>query len=1024
MKTAKNIFYKIALVLVGVLCYHLGAMAQTITGTVTDQENNPLTGVTIVEKGTTNGTITEMDGSYSITVSSEDAVLRFSFIGYLTEEIEVGGQTNINVTLVEDIHALDEVVVIGYGEQTKKTLTGSITKVDNEELMSTPVTNISSALTGKVSGLLSINPSGQPGEDGTTMRIRGIGTTDAGAGPLYVIDGVPERGGFDRLDPNDIESISVLKDASAAIYGSRAANGVIIVTTKRGSKGEPKFNFSANQGWTQPTVKANLASSDQLARFTNEMGKTNYSEEQIDSMQRNLAPDRHLANTDWWDATVKKWSPTNRYNLSVSGGVDNVKYYISGGLLNQEGVFKNSAANFSQQNFRSNIDVKLNDYINVNFNVGGTFEQQEEPSVFSQHITWWTVHRSYPWLPVKYSGDRYFSGMDQGRNPAYMGSDIGGVEESNNNMFVSTFNWDISTPWVEGLSFEGHASYDREFSRGRGVKHPFYAYQYQAGNDTILKERSPTVDDVEVSESYGFENRWTVFTKINYKQSFGNHNITAFAGMEVSELYGEAAGTGRRAFPSPEKPYLNFGDPETQTNYSEAWDAARLNYLGRFSYNYRTKYLLDINLRYDGSTNFPSGSRFGLFPGVSAAWRLSSEDFFSSAAPFVDNLKIRASWGSLGRDDVGAYQYIRTYNQTKGNNNGLRNFDFTMYEGNVPIKGFYLGPEPNVNITWEVAQTYNTGLELSMYDRLIEFDMDLFYSRRSNILIPSDRVVADYTGLDLPDENQGIMENRGIELRLGHINQIGDFKYQISANYSFARNKMIEIQEPEGVLEYQKQTGMPLESDLFYLTDGLYTVEDSINEVPNYGYGDIPGEIKFVDYNNDSVINGDDRVRKNMPTLFPEINFGFNINMSYKAVYLIAQFQGAENIYKYLTIEDFLIDGRGNYFERYISDRYQRETQTGKYPVAGMRLTPTDAKNTFMTLDAGYLRCRSIEVGVNIPNTWLNRVGVDGLRVYVNASNPFFIYNKLELTDPEMSQERLGFYPQQRIMNIGANLTF
>ncbi len=330
----------------------------------------------------------------------------------------------------------------------------------------------------------------------------------------------------------------------------------------------------------------------------------------------------------------------------------------------------------------------------------------------------------------------------------------------------------------------------------------------------------------------------------------------------------------------------------------------------------------------------------------------------------------------------------------------------------------------NPNITWEESETFNVGLEYSMLDGLFELEADAFQSRRTNILISSARTIPEYTGLNLPDENQGIMENKGFELLMQHSNDFGDLSYSIGGNYSFSRNKVIEMNEARSALPYQRHTGNTWESDLFYLTDGLYTREDSINGVPNYLGGNIPGEIKFLDYNNDSVIDGDDRIRKNYPTQFPEIMYGFNISLNYKGFHLRMLFQGAENIYKYMNMEDFIYDGRGNYFEEVIVDRYDPETGDGKWPRAGFRQLPNDAQNTFLLLDAGYLRCKSAELRYNFPKDLINRVGVGNFSVYVNASNLFFVYNKLGFVDPEMSASNFRYYPQQRIVNLGLDLTF
>ncbi len=688
MKKAKKKIHKITLVLLGVLCYHLGAMAQTITGTVTDQGNDPLIGVSVVEKGTTNGTITDLDGNYSISLKEEGATLKFSFVGYTTKEIEVGDKTVIDVTLTEDVKSLEEVVVVGYGTQTMKTLTGSVTQLATEEIQGNPSPDLSSALVGKVPGLVAIDESGQPGADDTKLRVRGIGTMDdsenAGS-PLFVIDGVPQRGGFANLDPNDVENISILKDASAAIYGSRAANGVVIVTTKRGRTEEAKFNFTANYGLSQPTMKPDLASSGQLARHFNEQGLYDFSEAQIDSMERNLAPERNMANTDWWDASVNDWAPTTRYNLSVRGGSENVKYYLSGGLLDQKGIFPNSVMNFEQQNIRSNIDIKLNDYMNVKADLAGTFGTRTDPEMGPSEFIFWLVYRHYPWYPVKYPGDKWFDGMSDGWNPARMGSDEGGISTDQTNRYNSRFSYEIGNPWIEGLSIDGYFAYDIKTDVSSSLKKPWQGYLYDASDDTLRRVQNSKISSITVSEGRGNERFWTYTAKLNYENSFGKHNVKAFAAVEKSESFGEYVGASRRDFISDDLPYLNFGstDDDAKENSGTAWQGARLNYLARLSYNYRFKYLLDFNIRRDGSTNFPPGSRFGTFPGISVAWRMSEEGFIENSAPFIDNLKVKASWGVLGRDNIAPFQYMNTYGLTLRSD--INHGNFSYYDDNQKI---------------------------------------------------------------------------------------------------------------------------------------------------------------------------------------------------------------------------------------------------------------------------------------------------------------------------------------------------
>jgi len=989
-----------------------------ITGTVTDAEGLPLPGASITIKGTSLGDITDADGVYTLRVPNENATLVFSYIGYISQETIVGSRRTIDIMLIEETRQIDEVVVIGYGTQRKVTLTGSVVAIKGTEVVKSPSVNVTSSLAGRLPGVIINTRVGEPGRDNPSLYIRGRSTT-GNSSALVIIDGV-ERGGLGQLNPNDIESISVLKDASAAIYGSRAANGVILITTKRGDLAKPTINVMFNYGLTQPTRNPKMADSYTYAKVYNEIeineGRNpRFTDDELRKYQDGSDP--NYPNTDWYDFIVRKVTPQNRANISVSGGNDRTKYYLSLGEVTQEGMYNFSSISYKQINLRSNVDVQATDNLKIGMNFMGRYEDKHFPrrstNELNSHIwLYWPM-----WQPY-WPGTDYLTPNRDNENIINWVSDNAGyldqlISTIQTNLF---FKWDI--PWVKGLSIDGSGSYDYANTFAKQFNTPSYVYYQDSQTGELIKGLSGTSPSLAtLTNRSDYSTQLYLTAKINYERVFDSHGVNAMIGYEQTQIKGNWFQAGRNDFLSTTIPQLFAGssDKNQQSNDGNASHDAKQNYFSRFGYEYAGKYLAQVTLRIDGSPRFAEGNRFGFFPGVSAGWRISEEDFMKNY-DFVQNLKIRGSYGKMGNDLVSAFQYLMTYRY--GNNYVI---------GNGDVSGLVQDGVPNPNITWETAKTWNIGLDATLWKGLLGIEFDFFKTRREDILTRRTVVVPDYTGLSLPDENIGIVDNKGFELVLSHNNRINDFSYNISGNVSFARNKVVFADEAPAAEPYQYATGRPYGSALRYKAIGIYKDQAEIDATPHM-VGAQPGDIIYQDMNGDGVINSRDRIRIDL-TNIPEIVFGLTANFTYKGFDMFLFFQGQENAIQYFgSWFPVLSYSLGNFCEWRANDRWAPDHTTATMPRGASALwnnnSDQNMPSTQWQLDAGFLRLKNVEIGYNLPKKVSERVRVQNLRLYVSGSNLFVIYDHMKDIgfDPETGD--FWYYPPMRVYNFGVNLTF
>ncbi|HZI24794.1 MAG TPA: TonB-dependent receptor [Chryseolinea sp.] len=1001
-----------------------------VSGTVSDDANEPLPGVNVLEKGTTNGTTTDAEGKFSLAVQDENSILVFSFIGYASQEVSVGNQTVFNISLAGDIQTLSEVVVVGYGEQKKETLTGSISNIKGEDLVKSPSANVSSSLAGKLPGLTVSQRTGEPGRDDPNFFIRGAGTFYSGNpddaderarvnAPLIIVDGVP-RSLMSRLNPDDIESISVLKDASAAIYGARAANGVILITTKKGSKGQPVFDFSYNHAFQRPTKLPTMLDAPTFAQVYNEgawyrAGRpSNFSPPYSDDVIQKYADGSDpvlYPNTDWIDEALKPYSTQQRLNLSATGGTDAVRYFLSFGATTQNGNFRNDPTKYNQYNMRVKVDVNLTKNLTVGANISAILNDKKFASVATDDevfVNFANIIPANPTLVARYPNGLIGPGR-LGENPLLL--DQRGYLTREDAPLFSTFTASYTVPFVKGLKLETSYNYDLSHQIEKRWRLPYFFHEYNTTTGEYEKRQGTGVSTPELSEWY---RRWTtkLFNfRINYDKTFDKHHVGLLIGAEQQKNTHNWVHAFRRNYVSTAIDQIGVGsnDPEDKNNNGSATIGGYNNYFGRANYDFDGKYLLEFVFRYDGSQRFPEDRRYGFFPGVSAGWRLSEENFIRNNFDFINQLKIRGSYGQIGNDLVDAYQHLQTFT-----------FEDNYYFGGGVYPGIKPGVLPNPNITWETAEKTDLGLEGMFWNGKLGFDFTWWQQIRSDILARRNVSVSNVYGFPgLPDENIGKVKNHGFELVLTHNNTVGQINYQISANAAFARSKILFMDEVPQDEPYKNRTGHPVGAGLFYKADGIFNTQEELDGYPHISNTQL-GDIKIVDLNNDGEINGADQFRFDYSAT-PEYVFGMNIALQYKNLDLTIFFQGQTNAYNY--DDGFAALGNSAYDNATVeraSNRWTVDNPNGTMPRADGN---APGNNTMWVFDATFVRLKTLELGYSLPQQLVSKVGLGSARFYVSGFNMFTWAKEIKWSDPE-AQGGLLYYPQLRVINLGVNVKF
>ncbi len=1009
---------------------------RTITGKITDSNGEPIPGANILVENTTIGAITDANGNYKIDLPEEAEVLLVSFIGYNTERITIGNQTVVNIILVEDLQSLEEVVVIGYGTQKKSHVTGSIATIDSNELTAIPSTNTTATLAGRLPGLVVTNNSGEPGNDVANVSIRGFGQA------LVIVDGVPRE--FQQLDPNEIESITILKDAAAAIYGAQSGNGVILVTTKRGGKNtKPQVNYSGNVTFQQPTFFPNVADAASYASYIQRaellegvpISDLTYSDEDIAKFRAGTEPG--FRGADWQDIVFKDWATTQQHNVNVQGGSENVNYFISTGALNQQSLLESGAGVFERYNFGATVDASINDKLNVGLNLKYRLEDRDNPNNLPGDRSEYERIFRYVLISnptVEENPDGLLAAVSPlSDNPvAYADQEIGGFSKDNRRQFNLIFNADYELP-IEGLVAKGKIAYETFNRRRRSVKKPFTVYEHDFNTGTNTPTNFLNENDVIVSNWEG--SRLTTQFSLGYNQSFGEHTIsgTLLSEYRYSDIYFSSA--RRTDLISTSIPYL-FSGGGTQTNFDDPGQDGRRSWLGRLNYNYKEKYLVEGLFRSDANIQFPQDTRWGNFYGLSLGWVLSRENFLNESSLF-EFLKVRASYGRLGDDRTidsrgsARFDYLTGFALNGGRGNQFVFGDQTFVS---TLRSIGLA---NPGITWTDINTYNFGLDAILFGGKLGVELDVFYRERKGLLATRAAATPDTFGAEFPLENLEDRDNRGFELVLTHDNKIGDVNINLSGNVTWTREKFVSVEEREfdpndpDDARLNRRTGEWVNRSFGYRTDGFYDTQEEIDndgiKYPQFGEP-VLGDIKYVDRNGDGIIDFRDlEVLGRGQT--PEMFYGLNIGADYKGFDLSMLWQGATNFN--VVVNGFEVAPNTSIgfipFQYIVDNAWDPDNPSAaKLPApqtGGLNPHNSQPADIYFR-DGTYLRLKAFSLGYSLPKSVLEKVSIRRARIYLAAYNILtFSQNDLFEFDPEArANDSVSTYPVQKSFSLGINL--
>lgn len=1024
---------------------------QTVTGKITDENGAQLPGVSVLVKGTQRGTTTDQDGKYSVSVPDGKVSLVFSYVGYLSQEIVVGNQSTINLSLSPDTKALSEVVVVGYGVQKKVNVTGAIVTVDNKELVLNSNSDVTNTLTGRAPGVRVTQLSSQPGKYDSQIDIRGFSYTDPNdilgnqtGGPLIIVDGVQrDKAGFDRLDPNEIESVSVLKDATAAIYGVKAANGVILVTTRKGSQGKVEVNYTSHYGQQIITQYPRLSNAFQYATLYNEQQINNnisgrselvppkYSDQQLADFGSGKLP-----NTDFLRAVMRDRAGQQQHNLTINGGSEKLRYFASAGYFNEGGLFNSGIMTGKKYNLRLNIDTELTKGLTMGANIALINSISNEPS----QAIWALLKNTWMWDPTEplYSNNdpNYLrQPLSSNSHPiADFSESYSGYNKNDEKFLTSTFQLNYKIPFVKGLNVKAQYAYDINYSFQKRFTKKYNQYDYVVDPATNQLTQRPFLHlaPSRISEGFGQGKRNDIQLSFNYNNTFGKHTLGALG------LYEQIDRVNNSNFASTQfiidaVDQLAAGNRKNDAINSGYGTSANMSYVGRVNYDYVGKYLLEAGFRYDGSSSFPKNSRWGFFPYVSAGWRISEEAFIRNKMPFISNLKLRGSYGILGDDGIGgsSYQFLTGYTYPSSG------YQF----GSSFIGGLGFKNSANPNITWYTSTTTDFGIEGALWNGLLSFEGDVFRRDRDGLLANRISTIPATYGVNLPQENINQDRTQGFEIVLGHKNKFRGINYSISTNMSYARTQYRYREETpaNSSYDYWRNRNAGRYNDIVwgYKTNGQFTSYEEIRSWPIIdGAGNrtiLPGDVRYVDLNGDGIINNLDETVIGRGQSKPSIYFGTNIRLSWKSIDVAVLFQGA-TMYQ-VAYQDQL--SRPFYFATanpisIFNDRWHRSTVAdpasdwipGKYPSTGQR--QNYRSNEFWRFDATYLRVKSVEIGYSLPKALLNKAHIKGLRVFGNGYNLFTWSKGLDFVDPEYTDDRLYSYnyPLTMNLNLGLQLSF
>ncbi|WP_221284804.1 SusC/RagA family TonB-linked outer membrane protein [Mucilaginibacter sp. SP1R1] len=1027
----------VILLLLNMVCIMVSAQTQSklITGSVRDEKGESLPGVNIMLKGSTDGVSADANGIFSIRIPDGKGILIFRFVGYSDQEIVVNGQTKLQVQMKPASKNLDEVVVVGYGTQKRTSVTAAVSTIKGKELASQPVANITNALGGHVAGVLFTQSSGEPGNDGSNILIRGIGTT-GNTQPLVIVDGVPRN--YTQLDPGSIESVSILKDAAAvAPYGLGGANGVILITTKKGKIGKPTLTYSTYYGWQNPTRLAKFVNAYQFATLFNAADDNAhpaaphaYSADDLQKYKDHSDPNGHPDHNVLKELTNRN-TPMTSQNLQLSGGSESVRYFTGVGFLSQDGLW--GPTNYKRYNLTANIEADATKTTKVNVSMNGRVEDGSYPGVSASSI-FYQAFRTPPNAPLTFTNG--LPGAYIGRS-AYGNIHGSGYNQNLGYTLLNQLSIEQQLTFVKGLSIKGVVSYDynpynpgdptnqaapiASFTRTYLTPIDYYAYDPQT--KAITKSGNDGPSKPQYSESFGQSQAFTYQGYINYHNTFGKSDITGLVVLESRNTKASLFSAGRINYNVP-IPELNNGSSNSTdiTNSGYSLEQKQKSAIYRVSYAYDNKYLFEAAGRYDGNYYFAPGHRFGFFPSFAAGWRISEEPFIKKNFTWINNLKIRGSWGESGAlAQNGPFQYLSAF-QLYGNSTII---------GGAATQGLYEGTQANPNITWERAKKTDVGIEGTLWNGALTFEADYFYEIRNNMLVaPTVTVPAEY-GIGLSQVNGGAMSNHGLELTLGTTHRFNkDLSVSLSGNFTYSRNKQLQVFETSATYDNPNRriTGRPLGTQFGFQALGFFTPADfdaSGNLKPGIAmqpWGQVyPGDLRYKDVNGDGKIDNNDIVPIGNSASYPQIIYGITPSITYKGFDLSVLFQGAtgrdfyDGVYPFDNSSSATLDALD-----YWTPTHQN--------AANPRITTQPTSNNTQTSswwvrNGAYLRLKTANLGYTLPASIMQRLHLQSVRFYVSGQN-LLTWSPLKNFDPEVSTSNGQYYPQIKVVTVGLNVTF
>lgn len=1038
-------------------------LAQNVVhGTVRDTGGQPLAGVTVLVSGTTNGTTTDLDGNYSISVE-KGATLEYTCLGLSTVKYTCTGAARNDVVMTEDALFLDDVVVVGYGTQKKSSLTSAVSAIKGEELLKAPATNVSQVLAGRLPGISSVQESGEPGLDQASLRIRG-----SVYGVSYVVDGFPVDN-INDINPADIESVSVLKDgASAAVYGLQAAGGVLIITTKKGEKGTTKLTYNGSFGASVNANFPQFMNGPQFAYYYNVAqmmdqlanGEIASSADYVPYFtQENIAAMTNGDPADGWDNVdyinrVFGTGFTHKHSITIQGGNDNARHFTSVGIMSQKGNIERFT--YDRYNIRSNVEGKFAKNFDYQVGVSGVLGNRNTPAFLSggsdsdggTEAGWFSISRQtiqmHPYLPEKYNG--LWTGAVQ-NNQSMLVSPLAAIYDSGSKYtrgaeFSANAAVTYHAPFLKGLFIKAAGSFTYSTSYNKNLSTPYQMSQMYKDSDGSWKwttrNDNPHVSDnvINLGEGSTYSQQTVGQASVEYANSFGKNNIDAMVLGEVRQYKGNGLSAYIKNLPFASLPELSNGIPTNDPVGGWSSASRSAGFVFRAKYDYAEKYLAEFTGRYDGSYKFSgmSNARWGFFPSVSLGWRMSKEDFMSGAS-WLDDLKLRASFGLLGNDSVSEYMFLSTYSK-------YANVALGQKGGSTTVNpAYYTSGVPNTDLTWEKTQSWNVGFDATLWKGLLGIEIDGFYNYTYDMLTYQSSGFPSSMGGYYPTwVNNNAIDAKGVDVMLSHRNHVGSgkkpFYYDITASLTYSKTRWLKYNDEPNIVDYRKRVGTTYGSILCWKADGLFQSEEDIDNSPWYSSRPNVGDIKYVDINGDGKIDEDDKGyfgRSNRP----QLTYGLNLNLAWNGFDFNAQFTGGAlfdvsmtgtyyNGYDDNTIWTQTFKEGGNSPLFLVQNAYSEYNPGGTFPRLTLSTTSHGGDNglssTFWIRNGAYVRLKTIQLGYTLPDCVKKATGI-GIRIFFEGQNIFTISGLPEGIDPESPGVNNGYYPQQRLLMGGITLT-